>query len=148
MEGASLLAHPPRIILSALAVLAGAGAVACADLSRGDPAAVVDAGAGTDTDSADGAAVSFATSVRPLLLGSCRRCHAPGAEAGGTQLLFTDDATADYATVVRLVDTAAPAASRLLSKASGNGHGGGTVFAVGSPEYHTILEWIQQGARP
>ncbi len=34
----------------------------------------------------------------------------------------------------------------MLSKMSGNGHGGGTIYAAGSPEYETILHWIQQGA--
>ena len=70
------------------------------------------------------------------------------AEAGDTQLLFSGAATADFAVVSRLVDIGAPAESRLLSKASGNGHGGGTVFAAGSPDYQTVLQWIQQGARP
>ena len=31
---------------------------------------------------------------------------------------------------------------------SGNGHQGGTVYAAGSPEYQTILHWIEQGALP
>jgi hypothetical protein len=31
---------------------------------------------------------------------------------------------------------------------SGNGHGGGTIYAAGTPEYQTILNWIQQGAPP
>ena len=46
------------------------------------------------------------------------------------------------------VDTSAPAGSRLLSKLSGNGHQGGAVYAAGSPEYQTILHWIEQGALP
>ena len=50
---------------------------------------------------------------------------------------------ADYPTVVMFVDTSAPAGSRLLSKLSGNGHQGGTVYAAGSPEYQTILHWIR-----
>ena len=96
----------------------------------------------------DGAALSFATDVYPLLVPTCQSCHATGQQAGDTQLLFTGDAPADYPTVIMFVDTSAPAGSRLLSKLSGNGHQGGTVYAAGSPEYQTILHWIEQGALP
>ena len=138
-----------------LAGVAGLVVVAgCADVSRGTEAVRLDAGAdltsegGADGDLGDVPAASFATTVHPLLLAKCQRCHATGAQAGDTQLLFTGAAATDYVTVSRLVDTSAPAGSRLLSKASGNGHGGGTVLAVGSPEYQTVLLWIQQGVRP
>jgi hypothetical protein len=73
-------------------------------------------------------------------------CHAPGQMAGDTQLLFTGTAATDYPTVLNFVDTSAPAGSRLLAKMTGNGHQGGTVYASGSPEYETVLHWIQQGA--
>jgi len=79
---------------------------------------------------------------------ACQSCHAAGEEAGDTQLLFEGTAAADYPTVITFVDTSAPAGSRLLSKASGSGHQGGAVYATGSPEYETILQWIQQGAQP
>jgi hypothetical protein len=123
--------------LLGLAFAVAGGATACADFSRGAASVAADAGADLQADagSADGAMTSFATDVHPLLIAHCQRCHMAGAEA-------------DYATATRFVDTATPAGSRLLSKVSGNGHGGGTVFAAGSPEYLTILEWIQQGARP
>src|SRR4051812_6833869 len=134
-------------------VLAGALALAsCADFSRGEPSpAATDAGGhpdGGDAATSDGAALSFATQVHPLLVPTCQACHAPGEQAGDTQLLFTGDAPADYATVIPFVDPSAPAGSRLLSKLSGNGHQGGTVYAAGSPEYQTILHWIEQGALP
>jgi hypothetical protein len=136
--------------LLGLAFAVAGGATACADFSRGAASVAADAGADLQADagSADGAMTSFATDVHPLLIAHCQRCHMAGAEAGDTQLLLTGDVAADYATATRFVDTATPAGSRLLSKVSGNGHGGGTVFAAGSPEYLTILEWIQQGARP
>ena len=138
----------------AAGILAGALALAsCADFSRGEPApATTDAGAqpdgGGDAATSDGGAVSFATNVYPLLVPTCQSCHATGQQAGDTQLLFTGDAPADYATVSMFVDTSAPAGSRMLSKLSGNGHQGGTVYAAGSPEYQTILHWIEQGALP
>jgi len=133
-----------------LAFAVACGAAACADFSRGAQSVAADAGVEPHGDAgpADGAAVSFAADVHPLLIAHCQRCHMAGAEAGDTQLLLTGDVAADYATVTRFVDTATPAGSRLLSKVTGNGHGGGTVFAAGSPEYLTVLEWIQQGAAP
>src|SRR4051794_34122977 len=136
----------------AAGTLAGALALAsCADFSRGEPAAT-DAGArpdaGGEAATSDGAAVSFATDVYPLLVPTCQSCHAAGQQAGDTQLLFTGAAPADYPTVIMFVDTSGPAGSRMLSKLSGNGHQGGTVYAAGSPEYQTILHWIEQGALP
>jgi hypothetical protein len=140
------------VITGALACgLAFAGA-ACADFSRGEPSPTVDAGqpgeGGAETGDGGGAALSFATDVYPLLVPTCQMCHAPGQMAGDTQLLFAGDAATDYPTVLMFIDTAAPAGSRLLAKMTGNGHQGGTVYASGSPEYQTVLHWIQQGAAP
>jgi mono/diheme cytochrome c family protein len=121
-------------------------ALACADFSRG-PAVdaaetVADAGA-----TGDGGALGFAADIYPLLT-TCMNCHVPGGQASASALIFSGNAATDYKTVLQFVDTAAPASSRLLSKVSGNGHGGGTVYAVGTAQYDTILAWIQQGARP
>jgi hypothetical protein len=137
-----------RLAWVMVAALAG-----CADFSRGEPspAPAVDAGSqadGGDAATADGGALSFATDVYALLVPTCQMCHASGQMAGDTQLLFSGDASADYPTVRMFVDTAAPAGSRLLAKMTGNGHQGGTVYAAGSPEYETVLHWIQQGAPP
>jgi hypothetical protein len=141
----------PRFIpaLIAAALAAGLTLGACADFSRGEPSPEPDAGMPTEggTDGGDGAAtLSFATDVYPLLVPTCQMCHAPGQMAGDTQLLFTGTAATDYPTVLNFVDTSAPAGSRLLAKMTGNGHQGGTVYASGSPEYETVLHWIQQGA--
>jgi len=136
-----------RLIVLACALAAGA----CADFSRGEPSPAKDSGGtpsegGAEAGGDGGAALSFATDVYPLLVPTCQMCHAPGQMAGDTQLLFTGTAATDYATVLMFVDTSAPAGSRLLAKMSGNGHQGGTVYASGSPEYETVLHWIQQGA--
>jgi hypothetical protein len=121
---------------------------ACADLERGPAAATPDAAIEDDAGAAgDGPAISFATNVRPLLE-ACTRCHVAGGEAADTQLLFTGNATADLAAVVAFVDTATPTSSRLLAKMRGQGHQGGTIYAADTPEYQTVLHWIQQGARP
>jgi hypothetical protein len=137
-------------LFPAMAAICCALLPACADFSRGPTSVPFDGGADVlgDVSAPDGGALSFATAVHPLLIAACKGCHAVGQQAGETQLLFTGDAATDYPTVSRLVDTSAPAASRLLSKMSGNGHGGGTVYAPTTHEYQTILQWIQQGARP
>ena len=136
--------------LVAAALAGGLTLGACADFSRGEPSPKVDAGGtdggGSDGGGSDGVALSFATDVEPLLVPACQMCHAPGQMAGDTQLLFTGTADTDYTTVLMFVDTSAPAGSRLLSKMAGNGHQGGTVYAAGSPEYQTVLHWIEQGA--
>ena len=137
----------------AAGALAGALALAaCADFSRGEPSPAPDAGARPDGGDAAARRRRGAV-VRDRRLPAARarpasRATRPASEAGDTQLLFTGDAAADYATVVMFVDTSAPAGSRLLSKMSGNGHQGGAVYAAGSPEYQTILQWIEQGAQP
>src|SRR3954470_3634476 len=132
-------ARRPAVL--ALLAVAASGGTGCADLSRGDPSPMADAAAGGDAASSDAPAPSFATEVLPLLA-PCRTCHVAGGQAGDTALLFTADPAASYAAVVRLVDTPSPSASRLLSKASGNGHGGGAIFLPGSSQYQTILTWI------
>jgi hypothetical protein len=121
---------------------------ACADLSRGPAPAGMDGGAGAGGSAGTDAGVSFAADVHGILTGSCMRCHAAGGEARDTSFLLTGEAAADLATTTRFVDLNAAAGSRLLAKMSGNGHGGGTVFAAGSAEYQTVSRWIQEGARP
>jgi len=127
----------------------------CADFSRGAPApGPADGAADAAADDADAAtsdaasALSFAADVHPLLVPTCQRCHAPGEAAGESGLLLSGDAPADYAAVAKFVDTPSPGASRILAKMSGSGHSGGAVYAVGSPEYRTVLRWIEQGAKP
>jgi hypothetical protein len=120
-------------------------AAACADIERGPAPPFPDAG--PDVAAAEAGGVSFAT-VRPLVDDGCGHCHAPGGMAGNTTYLLTGDAAAEYAAVRALVDPGAPAQSRLLAKASGQGHGGGTIYRAGSPEYAALLAWIQSGAGP
>jgi hypothetical protein len=134
----------------ALALVLGS---ACADLERGPAAATPDAaspqdgGDGGATPGADGAAASFAT-VRPLLVAGCARCHAAGQSAGGTGFVLGGDAAADHRSTRAHVDPANAAGSRLVSKAAGQGHGGGAVWRPGSPEHTALVGWIVGGARP
>ena len=126
--------------------LAAALVSGCADFSRGSANPAADAGAETG-QGGDGAAASFAA-VHALLRSGCAGCHASGEEAGDTGLVFSGDAAADLAVVRNFVDTDAPTSSRLVAKMAGNGHQGGTVFAPGTPEYTTVVAWIQGGALP
>jgi hypothetical protein len=133
------------VLLTAVACLGGG----CADFSRGGAAPAAGDAAATDADGggSDGA-LSFAADVHAILTTTCQPCHAQGKQAGDTALLLTGDAAGDYAVVIPFVDTSAPSSSRLLAKMSGNGHGGGTLYAAGTPEYQTVLRWIQEGAPP
>ncbi len=141
--------HRPRLRRRVLLPVLLAVAVGCADFSRGGAAMTGAGGSGGAADGGvhDGGALSFATDVYPLL-STCSNCHVPGGQASTTSLIFTGNAATDYRSVTPFVDTSAPASSRLLTKLSGNGHGGGTIYASGTPEYETILSWIQQGAPP
>ena len=130
----------------ALAPVLVATVLGCADFSRGRP--TMDAGEVADAGgTSDGGALTFAADIYPLLT-IRMNCHVPGGAASDTSLIFSGNAASDYTTVLQFVDTAMPASSRILSKVSGNGHGGGTIYAVGTTQYETILAWIQQGAPP
>ena len=98
--------------------------------------------AGDVTEIPPGAEVSFSQHVKPLLQ-SCTGCHASG--AGG----WTYNGGADsYAATIGEVNTANPALSSLLVKATGGGgHGGGTIFSQSSDAYAAILRWIEEGAQ-
>jgi len=116
-------------------------ALACGGFERGKH----EGGGAAGGDS--GAAGSFA-SAHAVLMSRCNGCHGPGGPASGTPFTLTGDAATDFATVEALVTPGDPAASLLLQKASGQGHGGGTVMTQGSADYNTIADWIAGGAQP
>jgi hypothetical protein len=129
-----------RLLLGGLVLLAGA----CADLERGPAAPTADAAGDAG---GDGREAGFAA-ARAVLTARCASCHAPGQAAGQTALVLTGEEAADYAAARMFVDRGQPAASRLLSKAAGQGHGGGSILRPESPEYATLLAWTQGGAGP
>jgi hypothetical protein len=127
----------------------------CADFERGDrspePPPGEDAGTtGDGVVATDGgaAAVSFARDIHPLLVDRCGRCHSSSGQASDTTLILGSDANRDLPPVRKLVNLDNPAASRLLIKAAGTGHGGGAILAATSAEYQAILQWISQGSAP
>ena len=117
---------------------------ACADFERGPAPPVPDAGSDATSD---GGKVPFAA-ARAVLLERCARCHAAGQTAGQSALVLGGGEASDLAAVRPLVNVDNPAQSRLLAKATGQGHEGGTVFRADSPEYAALLSWIQSGAGP
>ncbi len=88
-------------------------------------------------------ALSFDGEIHDLLLVECASCHGGG--AGGFTL--SGDENADYAATLERIDPVDPEASLLLLKATGQGHGGGTIWSgAGDESYALVLEWIQEGA--
>lgn len=135
--------------------LALATVAACADLERGAPGADGAPALAPDGAVPDGAsamdapaALSFARDVHRLVVDGCARCHSNTGEASRSTFILVDDAAKDRLAVLTFINPDNPAASRFLSKGAGNGHGGGAIYAVSSPEYRTILDWILQGSSP
>lgn len=146
-----------------LAVVGALCMAACASWSRGGDPEQADAGASSDASTtadgaADGAAVTppdgggapattFAT-IHPLLLSACRDCHRAGGQAANTTLLYNGNASADLAATLPYINRNDAGNSRLLTKAAGRNHGGGSVWAQGSSQAAAVIQWIQQGTQP
>jgi hypothetical protein len=102
------------------------------------------------------ARVEFLRDVAPILdRGGCSGagCHGKFGGRGGLQVsLLTLAPEDDYEPLVygargRRINFAAPEKSLLLLKATNEvPHAGGARFAVGSPQYNSILRWIRAGA--
>jgi hypothetical protein len=90
--------------------------------------------------------VPFAGRVHESLLGACRPCHAAGGVAAATRLLLDGQPEHDHAATRRLVDLANPRGSLLLTKATGNQHGGGPTITTSSDIYRRVAQWIASGA--
>lgn len=141
-----------RLLACVLAL--GISASACADWERGKSAP--DSGAATTADAAAAETtsgdlavrLSYAASVHRAITDGCARCHSANGSARSSAFVLNGDVAADRAQVLKFVNADNPAASRLLSKTAGMGHGGGTIYASGTPEYRTILDWITQGGSP
>lgn len=101
-------------------------------------------------------AITFETDVQPLLTRfgcNAGACHGKSRGQNGFALsLLGFDSEFDYEALVqqargRRVIPAAPEMSLLLKKAIGEvPHGGGARFAVTSPHYQLLLDWIRNGA--
>lgn len=86
----------------------------------------------------------FAGTVHPLMMASCANCHRAGAPAAGTRLVLSGAVERDEATARALLDPSDAARSALVTKASGEMHGGGAVWPPGDPRQATLLAWAMQ----
>ena len=131
----------------------------CADFSHGNGPQVADAapdlgagatnadGAAAKDDATSSAPVTFAD-VHPLLMMACRECHRAGGQAANTSLLYNGTISIDLAATLPYVNRNDAVNSRLLTKAAGRDHGGGTVWAATAPPAVIVLKWIQHGTQP
>ena len=90
----------------------------------------------------------------------CLGCHSdsdpalPGIQGGiGVPVTWDgSDGTQPYKAILQRVNFAAPHDSLFLRKPLGQHHGGGEVYTLTDPndfgDYHTVLSWITEGARP
>lgn len=92
---------------------------------------------------------TYVADVKPILAArNCASCHQTQSNFRLSANLANN--TADHAEALGEINTATPELSDLLRKPGTIGgvtHGGGRLIPQGSPEYNTILQWIQQGAR-
>jgi hypothetical protein len=89
------------------------------------------------------ATVKFSTDVHPLLQSKCGTCHG---DAGTLPKFGSADVATSYAAVKADVDTANPAASKLLVKGLGGAsHGGGAPLTTADAQ--KIQQWITECAQ-
>jgi len=85
----------------------------------------------------------FGDGIHDLLSSSCTPCHSDPSRS----FRLGVDPAADLGSTLSFVDTAAPAASSLLTKATGSTpHGGGAILTPQDPRYQDLLKWVEQGA--
>jgi hypothetical protein len=89
----------------------------------------------------------FSGAVHRALLGRCQSCHRPGGVAARSTFVLGGALDADFAATQRQLNAGQPEQSPLLRKASGAGHGGGAVLAVGAADYQLLSRWISDGAK-
>ncbi len=92
------------------------------------------------TTTTPSASVSFASSVMPVLESNCKACHS------GSRTFKVSDTTSTYNNITSNYLASSGDNSVLLKKASGMGHGGGTILNVTDSGYQTLRDWIAQGA--
>lgn len=79
------------------------------------------------------------------LVRSCMPCHGPGGMAAQTRYRLSGDLGENLAITRLFVDLHTPNASPALTKARGEAHGGGVVWAPGSEGAVKLLSWIAAG---
>lgn len=85
----------------------------------------------------------YLPTIAAILQARCTSCHANNVSP--YRLTPQANTQNDFAATVGRTNGGQPAQSLLLQKATGNGHGGGLQLPLNSPDYNTILAWIQGG---
>jgi hypothetical protein len=135
--------HAPPPHPSAAAPVAGATPEATAPVPAQAPAPVPAA-----APAPAASPVPSSAGIDDLLMSACAGCHNPRGLAAATRLLLSGDAAVDEAAARALVDRAAPARSLLVTKASGELHGGGVVLPPGDPRLARLTAWAESVAAP
>jgi hypothetical protein len=97
---------------------------------------------------APAASPSQAGEVHAILMTACAGCHSPRGPAAATRLSLSGDETADLGAARTLIDPSAPERSPLVTKASGDLHGGGVVLREGDPRRARLVAWAGTFAAP
>jgi len=84
--------------------------------------------------------------IEGLLTSACASCHRAGGMAGLTGLVLTGEPSHDLAAARALVDVTSPERSAIVTKASGQRHGGGAVLAAGDPRAQQLADWARSVA--
>jgi len=84
----------------------------------------------------------FSTDVMPVFEANCKGCHGNK----GNFTVTTANGTYNNLMNNGFINTNSPSNSIILQRASGSGHGGGTILPTGSTGYNTIKAWISEGA--
>lgn len=89
---------------------------------------------------------TFAEDAKPVLEKACASCHRPEGVAAKSRWVLRGE-PGDYEATLRFVKREDAAQSPLLRKGTGATlHGGKKSLAAESPEYTTLLRWIEGGA--
>ena len=144
----------PRTALALLALIAalGIGSTACS--GGGQP---IDTGAPGDDDDDDAFDATFQSGAfLALPEENCGSdgCHSAASQGGAGNLQLPDAAGTMTATLAYteldtelVLNTGSPAASSLLTKGLGTGHGGSVQWATSDDTYVSVLAWITSGAQ-
>jgi hypothetical protein len=81
-------------------------------------------------------------------MAACGACHRAGGPAATTRLVLSGDERADLAAARALVDPRDPDQSLLVTKASGQMHGGGAVLPAGDPRARALVDWARAPVEP
>jgi hypothetical protein len=88
-----------------------------------------------------------ATGIAPLLGAACLACHNARGTAAATRFVLSGDPAADEAAARSMLDATAPARSPLVTKATGDLHGGGVVLPPGDPRLAALLAWVDASTK-